>query len=666
MHATPVYRDVLALSSRERVPERGTPILAALPTPKGAGAPGRHRRGVRSSANAATRVFSVSSSDRSVKRSDIRAAPISRIRASRGVAHTPAATSSRRRIAVRNAEDQPMAYPSAATRAPTASSGAAARTSRVVFSILATFWRLRFRDVAISETLERPRPARCRQVQAGVHGDDDPTRVGAFAASLARTSTRLSGPARHATCAAVSRAGRPPRRPETPPPQTRAWTIAGTATASWPRAVLPRRSPRERTRARHLETMARVLRVSFASRRRFPCGARARRLARPGPNPTSRRTTRRADRPRGARATAIRDGELPRGHVAEADGDATGVGGIAPVSRRAHAGTPATARGRAPPRARARPRRVPRPNATWRPPIGKTRGRAKKRASRCKAIVPPAHRLSPARSDRLVRLHNAMYAVAQTLAVAPLRARATAPRRARAIAPVRASAGESGVSPPRRAGGLRRRARGSGPPTRRARWTRGAVAPDFALPATGGGSVALADVVEVLKYAVLYFYNQDFSQGCSIEAERFNQALGDFKAKGATVVGVSMDPMEKHEEFCTAKGRGVQPPVGRRARRLRQVRRGPQDPYPRASSPRRGATASSTMRNRRGPLARARRVPMANVKTPAHTTQILDAIGKLWIRTGVIHTASRRSPAGAVARRRDAFSARAGTTLPRS
>ena len=40
----------------------------------------------------------------------------------------------------------------------------------------------------------------------------------------------------------------------------------------------------------------------------------------------------------------------------------------------------------------------------------------------------------------------------------------------------------------------------------------GATAPGFTLPATGGGSVALADVVKANKYTVLYFYNQDFSQ----------------------------------------------------------------------------------------------------------------------------------------------------------
>ena len=97
-----------------------------------------------------------------------------------------------------------------------------------------------------------------------------------------------------------------------------------------------------------------------------------------------------------------------------------------------------------------------------------------------------------------------MYAVAQTSAVAPLRARATAPRRARAIAPVRASAGESGVS--RRdalVGSVAALAVLARPAPARALDV-GAVAPDFALPATGGGSVALADVVKSSKYTVLY------------------------------------------------------------------------------------------------------------------------------------------------------------------
>ena len=155
----------------------------------------------------------------------------------------------------------------------------------------------------------------------------------------------------------------------------------------------------------------------------------------------------------------------------------------------------------------------------------------------------------------------------------------------------------------------------------------GAAAPTFTLPATGGGTVALNDVVKANKYTVLYFYNQDFSSGCSIEAERFNQALGDFKAKGAEVVGVSMDSMDKHEEFCSAKdlrfkllsdndgavsaayGADLKIPIlGKFSDRQTFLIDG-------------SGTVKGHWLERDG--------SMANVKTPAHTSQILEAIDKL-------------------------------------
>ena len=79
-------------------------------------------------------------------------------------------------------------------------------------------------------------------------------------------------------------------------------------------------------------------------------------------------------------------------------------------------------------------------------------------------------------------------------------------------------------------------------------------APEFTLPATGGGQIALSDILAENDYAVVYFYNQDGSTGCSIEAERFNQAQEQFKAKKARVLGVSMDSIESHEGFCDKKG----------------------------------------------------------------------------------------------------------------
>ena len=222
-------------------------------------------------------VFSVSSS-RSVpeKRSVFVARRLACV--ARSSPHTPAAASSRRRIAVRNAEDQPIAYPSAATRAPTGGAPPrAARTStgrrhflsRLVARLVSTTSRC-------SKRSERRRPARRAPGPGGGARRRPTPRASARSPRRSRAHPRGCRDRRGTRRARRSaRAGRRPRRPETPPPQTRAWTIAGTATASWPRAVLPRRSPRERTRARHLETMARVLRVSFASRRRFPRRSRA-------------------------------------------------------------------------------------------------------------------------------------------------------------------------------------------------------------------------------------------------------------------------------------------------------------------------------------------------------------------------------------------------------
>ena len=49
---------------------------------------------------------------------------------------------------------------------------------------------------------------------------------------------------------------------------------------------------------------------------------------------------------------------------------------------------------------------------------------------------------------------------------------------------------------------------------------------------------------------------QDLSPGCSLEAARFQQAAPAFAAANAQVVGVSMDSLEKHAEFCKQKGIG--------------------------------------------------------------------------------------------------------------
>ena len=155
----------------------------------------------------------------------------------------------------------------------------------------------------------------------------------------------------------------------------------------------------------------------------------------------------------------------------------------------------------------------------------------------------------------------------------------------------------------------------------------GAAAPVFTLPATGGGTVALADVVKANKYTVLYFYNQDFSSGCSIEAERFNQALGDFKAKGAEVVGVSMDPMDKHEEFCSAKDLKFKLLSDNDGKVSEAYGADLKIPILGKFSDRQTFLIDSSGVVKGHWLERDG--SMANVKTPAHTSQILEAIDKL-------------------------------------
>ena len=48
---------------------------------------------------------------------------------------------------------------------------------------------------------------------------------------------------------------------------------------------------------------------------------------------------------------------------------------------------------------------------------------------------------------------------------------------------------------------------------------------------------------------VLYFYPKDDTSGCTREAQDFTALAGEFEKAGAFVVGVSRDPMKKHDKF---------------------------------------------------------------------------------------------------------------------
>ncbi len=53
---------------------------------------------------------------------------------------------------------------------------------------------------------------------------------------------------------------------------------------------------------------------------------------------------------------------------------------------------------------------------------------------------------------------------------------------------------------------------------------------------------------------VLYFYPKDDTSGCTRQAQDFTAMAADFDRAGVKVVGVSRDPMKKHEKFIGKYG----------------------------------------------------------------------------------------------------------------
>jgi len=72
-------------------------------------------------------------------------------------------------------------------------------------------------------------------------------------------------------------------------------------------------------------------------------------------------------------------------------------------------------------------------------------------------------------------------------------------------------------------------------------------APVFKLPTDGGGEISLDDFKG--KPVVLYFYPKDDTSGCTAEACAFRDALPDFSKVKAEIIGISRDPVKKHDKF---------------------------------------------------------------------------------------------------------------------
>ena len=85
----------------------------------------------------------------------------------------------------------------------------------------------------------------------------------------------------------------------------------------------------------------------------------------------------------------------------------------------------------------------------------------------------------------------------------------------------------------------------------------GAPAPNFTTEATLAGRPFTFDLADALKSGpvVLYFYPAAFTKGCTIEAHDFAEATARFKELGATVIGVSHDPIDTLNKFSVSECR---------------------------------------------------------------------------------------------------------------
>ncbi len=80
----------------------------------------------------------------------------------------------------------------------------------------------------------------------------------------------------------------------------------------------------------------------------------------------------------------------------------------------------------------------------------------------------------------------------------------------------------------------------------------GEKAPDFELPASNGKKVRLSDFLG--KNIVLYFYPKDMTPGCTTQACDFRDFYESFTELDAVILGVSPDPINRHEKFIEKHG----------------------------------------------------------------------------------------------------------------
>jgi peroxiredoxin Q/BCP len=80
----------------------------------------------------------------------------------------------------------------------------------------------------------------------------------------------------------------------------------------------------------------------------------------------------------------------------------------------------------------------------------------------------------------------------------------------------------------------------------------GSTAPDFTLNSQENTPVSLHDFKG--KWVVLYFYPKDQTPGCTIEAHGFTRDQEQYSKRNAVILGVSVDTVDSHKEFCAKDG----------------------------------------------------------------------------------------------------------------
>jgi thioredoxin-dependent peroxiredoxin len=89
----------------------------------------------------------------------------------------------------------------------------------------------------------------------------------------------------------------------------------------------------------------------------------------------------------------------------------------------------------------------------------------------------------------------------------------------------------------------------------------GAQAPNFLTPGVQGGTAITVDLSELLKKGpvVIFFFPSVFAGGSSEESHEFADNIDKFRAAGATVVGMSRDPVDALTRFSTEECAGKFP-----------------------------------------------------------------------------------------------------------